>query len=86
MDRHGGPTGSGNHRHHRRIRSAQQAHGDQSLVSNLSYKELPLMLYQITSKFRDEIRPKNGLIRAREFIMCDSYSFCTDYKQAKFVS
>lgn len=54
-----------------------------SLVSNLSYKELPLMLYQITSKFRDEIRPKNGLIRAREFIMCDSYSFCTDYEQAK---
>lgn len=40
-----------------------------------SYKNLPLILYQITTKFRDEIRPRFGLIRAREFIMKDAYSF-----------
>ncbi|MGC8734240.1 MAG: proline--tRNA ligase [bacterium] len=42
-----------------------------------SYKNLPLLLYQIQVKFRDEIRPKGGLIRAREFIMKDLYSFHT---------
>ncbi|WP_457677507.1 proline--tRNA ligase [Thermovibrio sp.] len=40
-----------------------------------SYKELPLNLYQIGRKFRDEIRPRFGLMRAREFIMKDAYSF-----------
>jgi prolyl-tRNA synthetase len=40
-----------------------------------SYKKLPLILYQIQNKFRDEIRPKNGVIRAREFLMKDAYSF-----------
>ena len=40
-----------------------------------SYKNLPLLLYQIQVKFRDELRPKGGLIRAREFIMKDLYSF-----------
>ncbi|AGI27061.1 Proline--tRNA ligase [Candidatus Portiera aleyrodidarum] len=40
-----------------------------------SYKQLPLILYQIQTKFRDEIRPRFGLIRAREFIMKDAYSF-----------
>ncbi|CEL12324.1 Proline--tRNA ligase [Candidatus Portiera aleyrodidarum] len=40
-----------------------------------SYKQLPLILYQIKTKFRDEIRPRFGLIRAREFIMKDAYSF-----------
>lgn len=40
-----------------------------------SYKQLPLILYQIQNKFRDEIRPRFGLIRAREFIMKDAYSF-----------
>ncbi|HXW60468.1 MAG TPA: proline--tRNA ligase, partial [Myxococcota bacterium] len=43
-----------------------------------SYKSLPLTLYQIQSKFRDEIRPRFGLMRAREFIMKDAYSFCAD--------
>ena len=42
-----------------------------------SYKELPLILYQIQTKFRDEIRPRFGLMRAREFIMKDAYSFHT---------
>lgn len=45
-----------------------------------SYKELPLNLYQIQSKFRDEIRPRFGLLRGREFIMKDAYSFDTDYE------
>tara|TARA_B100001564_G_C20627995_1_gene665645 strand:- start:371 stop:1624 length:1254 start_codon:yes stop_codon:yes gene_type:complete len=40
-----------------------------------SYKQLPLNLYQISSKFRDEIRPRFGVMRAREFIMKDAYSF-----------
>ena len=41
-----------------------------------SYKDLPVNLYQIQVKFRDEIRPRYGLLRAREFIMKDAYSFC----------
>jgi prolyl-tRNA synthetase len=41
-----------------------------------SYKDLPVNLYQIQVKFRDEMRPRYGLLRAREFIMKDSYSFC----------
>ncbi|MEN3014833.1 MAG: proline--tRNA ligase [bacterium] len=45
-----------------------------------SYKNLPLLLYQIQVKFRDEIRPKGGLIRAREFIMKDLYSFHTSWE------
>ncbi len=43
-----------------------------------SYKDLPVNLYQIQVKFRDEIRPRYGLLRAREFIMKDSYSFCSN--------
>ena len=41
-----------------------------------SYRDLPINLYQIQVKFRDEIRPRYGLLRAREFIMKDAYSFC----------
>lgn len=41
----------------------------------VSYKQLPLNLYQIHTKFRDEIRPRYGLMRAREFVMKDAYSF-----------
>ncbi|PAF50601.1 proline--tRNA ligase [Helicobacter sp. 13S00477-4] len=43
-----------------------------------SYKQLPVNFYQIHTKFRDEIRPRFGLIRGREFIMKDAYSFHTD--------
>jgi prolyl-tRNA synthetase len=43
-----------------------------------SYKQLPVNFYQIQSKFRDEIRPRFGVMRAREFIMKDAYSFHTD--------
>ena len=53
-----------------------------TLVKNevKSYKSLPLNLYQIQTKYRDEIRPRFGLIRGREFIMKDSYSFDIDDK------
>ncbi|MFQ5477941.1 MAG: proline--tRNA ligase [Candidatus Binatia bacterium] len=44
-----------------------------------SYRELPLNLYQIQTKFRDEVRPRFGLMRGREFIMKDGYSFHVDY-------
>ena len=43
-----------------------------------SYKDLPLSLYQIQTKYRDEARPRAGLLRGREFIMKDSYSFDVD--------
>jgi prolyl-tRNA synthetase len=43
-----------------------------------SYKQMPLILYQIQTKFRDEIRPRFGLVRACEFIMKDAYSFDQD--------
>jgi prolyl-tRNA synthetase len=50
------------------------------LVKDLysSYKDLPLYLYQIQTKFRDELRPRAGLLRGREFVMKDSYSFDLD--------
>jgi prolyl-tRNA synthetase len=48
-----------------------------------SYRQLPLNLYQIQTKFRDEIRPRFGVMRAREFIMKDAYSFDRDEDQAK---
>lgn len=47
-----------------------------------SYRHLPLNLYQIQNKFRDEIRPRFGLMRGREFIMKDAYSFDVDDEQA----
>ena len=43
-----------------------------------SYKDLPLSIYQIQNKFRDETRPRSGIIRGREFVMKDSYSFDLD--------
>ncbi len=45
-----------------------------------SYKQMPVTLYQINTKFRDEIRPRFGLMRCREFIMKDAYSFHIDKK------
>ena len=47
-----------------------------------SYRQMPLNLYQIQTKFRDEIRPRFGVMRAREFIMKDAYSFDVDEKGA----
>jgi prolyl-tRNA synthetase len=43
-----------------------------------SYKDVPLVIYQIQTKYRDELRPRSGIIRGREFIMKDSYSFDID--------
>ncbi|MFD9320238.1 proline--tRNA ligase [Streptomyces sp. NPDC102259] len=43
-----------------------------------SYKDLPVILYQIQTKFRDEARPRAGILRGREFLMKDSYSFDTE--------
>jgi len=43
-----------------------------------SYKQLPITYYQIQTKFRDEVRPRFGVMRAREFVMKDAYSFHTD--------
>ncbi len=56
-----------------------------------SYKQLPINLFQISSKFRDEIRPRFGVMRAREFIMKDAYSFhetqdCLDKKYEVYKS
>ncbi|MBI3599628.1 MAG: proline--tRNA ligase [Nitrospinae bacterium] len=48
-----------------------------------SYRQLPLNLYQIQTKFRDEIRPRFGVMRCREFTMKDGYSFDTDEKGAE---
>jgi prolyl-tRNA synthetase len=48
-----------------------------------SYRQLPLHLYQVQTKFRDEIRPRFGLMRGREFIMKDGYSFHADMESLK---
>lgn len=50
------------------------------LVKDLysSYKDLPVILYQIQTKYRDEARPRAGILRGREFVMKDSYSFDVD--------
>ena len=61
----------------------------EEVVTNLcsellrSYKQLPVTLYQIQSKFRDEIRPRFGLMRSREFIMKDAYSFHANEEDLK---
>jgi prolyl-tRNA synthetase len=48
-----------------------------------SYKNLPKLLYHIQWKFRDEVRPRFGIMRGREFLMKDSYSFDLDYESSK---
>ena len=50
---------------------------------NLSYRDLPVDLYQFSTKFRDEMRARGGLLRVREFIMKDAYSFDTDAEKFK---
>ncbi|WPG99132.1 proline--trna ligase [Acrodontium crateriforme] len=56
-----------------------------SIVANTvqSYKDLPLRLYQITRKYRDEARPRQGLLRGREFVMKDLYTFDATEAEAK---
>jgi len=56
----------------------EEAVAEIGLGSIQSYKDLPLFVYQIQTKFRDELRAKSGLIRGREFLMKDLYSFHTD--------
>ena len=48
-----------------------------------SYKDLPLNLYHIQWKFRDEVRPRFGVMRSREFLMKDAYSFDLDFERAQ---
>jgi prolyl-tRNA synthetase len=47
-----------------------------------SYQQLPLLVYQIGPKYRDEMRPRGGLLRGREFVMKDAYSFDVDEASA----
>ena len=47
-----------------------------------SYKDFPKILYHIQLKFRDEVRPRFGVMRCREFLMKDAYSFDIDYESA----
>ncbi|NWQ85609.1 SYPM protein, partial [Burhinus bistriatus] len=75
-DRHGkgyclGPT------HEEAVTELVAAH------SNLSYKQLPLRLYQVTRKFRDEPKPRFGLLRSREFYMKDMYTFDASEEAAR---
>src|SRR6185369_13973842 len=51
--------------------------------STKSYRDLPKLLYHIQWKFRDEVRPRFGIMRKREFLMKDGYSFDLDYAAAK---
>jgi prolyl-tRNA synthetase len=52
-------------------------------IPNLSRKSLPLYLYQITTKYRNEKRPRSGLLRTREFLMKDLYTFDVDHESAQ---
>ncbi|MDR0617239.1 MAG: proline--tRNA ligase [Endomicrobium sp.] len=58
--------------------TAEEAVTDLARKEVKSYKQLPFMLYQFGTKFRDEIRPRFGVMRSREFLMKDAYSFHTD--------
>ena len=58
--------------------TAEEAVTDFARNELASYKQLPINFYQVTTKFRDEIRPRFGVMRAREFVMKDAYSFHID--------
>ena len=58
--------------------TAEEAITDFARNELASYKQLPVNFYQVTTKFRDEIRPRFGVMRAREFVMKDAYSFHID--------
>ncbi len=63
---------------------------NEELITNIiskdlkSYKDFPQLLYHIQWKFRDEVRPRFGVMRCREFLMKDAYSFDTDYRSALY--
>ncbi|HSX35562.1 MAG TPA: proline--tRNA ligase [Patescibacteria group bacterium] len=58
--------------------TAEEMAVDLARKFNVSYKDLPLSIYQFSMKFRDEVRARGGLLRVREFIMKDAYSFGTE--------
>ncbi len=60
--------------------TAEEAFATMVRAGVTSYRQLPFTLYQIRTKFRDEIRPRFGLLRGREFLMYDGYSFDVDAK------
>ena len=62
--------------------TAEEVMTDLVMKDVSSYKQLPVCLYQFGTKFRDEIRPRFGVMRAREFYMKDAYSFCADEDSA----
>ncbi len=63
--------------------TAEEMFVDVVRSNNITYKDLPFNLYQFSVKFRDELRARGGLLRVREFIMKDAYSFHTDEKDFK---
>jgi prolyl-tRNA synthetase len=63
--------------------TAEEAACDFARSELSSYKQLPVNFYQVQTKFRDEIRPRFGVMRSREFLMKDAYSFDLDYEGAK---
>ena len=60
------------------VPTAEEAVTDMVRKDIKSYKQLPIILYQFGAKFRDEIRPRFGVMRSREFLMKDAYSFHVD--------
>lgn len=71
---------------HHGARFAMGATGEGMMVEFVkmfppSYKDLPIEIYQFSSKFRDDKRPRGGIMRVREFMMKDAYNFCADEKQ-----
>ena len=60
--------------------TAEEAFATMVRAGLTSYRQLPVTLYQIRTKFRDEIRPRFGLMRGREFLMYDGYSFDVDFE------
>lgn len=63
--------------------TAEEMFVDVARHLNLTYKDLPLNVYQFSTKFRDEARARGGLLRVREFVMKDAYSFHTDAEDFK---
>lgn len=63
--------------------TAEEMFVDVVRKSHLSYRDLPFNVYQFSNKFRDELRARGGLLRVREFIMKDAYSFHADEKDFK---
>ncbi|AOP70367.1 Proline--tRNA ligase [bacterium AB1] len=61
--------------------TAEEVFINDIIKSKISYKDLPVYYYQISQKFRDEIRPRNHLLRSKSFIMKDGYYFCKNQQE-----